>query len=88
MSFNKKSIILHVGLYKTGSTFIQNHLKYVKQNDLKIYLRRSDPTFVKMINNYLEKPNKKLYKNIRNILNKEKYINFLRKAFWASAFFL
>ena len=31
----KKNIILHIGLYKTGSTFIQSHYKHGKEIKLK-----------------------------------------------------
>ena len=77
MSSNQKNIILHIGLYKTGSTFIQEHLRNVKQNDFKVFLGFSDYTFLEMVHKYLKKPNNKLYNDITNIINKEKSKNIL-----------
>ena len=37
MSNYKSNVILHIGLFKSGSTFIQSHFRSVKLDDYKIY---------------------------------------------------
>jgi hypothetical protein len=60
-----KNIILHIGLFKTGSTFIQSHLRSVKLNDYNIFLPGSE--IVELLNEYLSNPNTKIKQKILNI---------------------
>lgn len=64
-----KNIILHIGLYKSGSTFIQSHLSSVKLNDYNIFLPGSE--IVKLLNEYLSNPNTKKKQKILNIIQNE-----------------
>jgi hypothetical protein len=56
----KSNIILHIGLYKTGSTFIQSHLHSAKLDDYKIFLSGSE--IVELLGEYLSNPNTKIKK--------------------------
>ena len=65
-----KNIILHIGLYKTGSTFIQSHYQSVKLDEYKIFLDNSE--IVKLLLKYLKNPNIKIKEEIVNIVQNEK----------------
>ena len=69
MSINKKKIILHIGLYKTGSTFIQSHFREVDLDDYRIFF--SDTEIVKLIQKYLNNPNTEIKEKIFNIIHNE-----------------
>tara|TARA_B100000886_G_scaffold294129_1_gene220493 strand:- start:2141 stop:3079 length:939 start_codon:yes stop_codon:yes gene_type:complete len=66
----KKNIILHIGLYKTGSTFIQSHYKLAEFDECKIFLDNSK--IVRLILEYLDNHNIKIKENIVNIIQNEK----------------
>jgi len=68
MSLKQKKILLHIGLYKTGSTFLQDSLKKVKNNNFQIFLPGSK--MVKHVLNYLDDPNEIIRKKILKIINK------------------
>lgn len=70
MSFSKKKIILHIGLYKAGSSFIQNHFRQVKLDDCKIFLKESE--IVKLLLKYLWNPNNEIKQQILNNIQTEK----------------
>ena len=38
----KKDILLHIGLYRTGSTFLEENLRFVKSQKVKIFLPRDE----------------------------------------------
>lgn len=65
-----KNIILHIGLHKTGSTFIQNHFKQVKLDNCKIFL--SESKIAELLEEYLTNPNTKIKQKILNIIQNEK----------------
>ena len=65
MSNYKSNVILHIGLYKTGSTFIQSHLRSVKLDDYNIFLHDSE--IVELLDKYLKNPNTKIKQKILNI---------------------
>jgi len=69
MSNYKSNVILHIGLYKTGSTFIQSHLRSVKLDDYNIFLHDSE--IVKLLDKYLNNPNTKIKQKILNIIQNE-----------------
>ena len=69
MSNYKSNVILHIGLYKTGSTFIQSHLRSVKLDDYKIFLPHSE--IVELLKKYLKNPNTKIKQKILNIIQNE-----------------
>ena len=69
MSINKKIITLHIGLYKTGTTFIQSHLRSVKLDDYNICL--PDSEIVELLDKYLKNPNTKIKQKILNIIQNE-----------------
>ncbi|MDC0859535.1 hypothetical protein OAP45_01740 [Candidatus Pelagibacter sp.] len=69
MSNCKSNIILHIGLYKTGSTFIQSHLHSAKLDDYNIFLRGSE--IEKLLGEYLSNPNTKIKQKILNIIQNE-----------------
>ena len=66
----KKKIILHPGLQKTGSTFIQEHLKSKNFNECKIFL--PDSQIAKLLQEYLENSNIGIKEKIQNIIKNEK----------------
>ena len=66
MSNYKSNVILHIGLYKTGSTFIQSHLRSVKLDDYNICL--PDSEIVELLLKYLKNPNTKIKQKILNII--------------------
>lgn len=63
---SKKKIILHIGLYKTGSTFIQNHLKIIKNKNIKVFI--TEDQLSNSINNYLKEPKKVFKEKILNTI--------------------
>jgi hypothetical protein len=65
----KSNVILHIGLYKTGSTFIQSHLRSVKLDDYNIFLHDSE--IVELLGEYLSNPNTKIKQKILNITQNE-----------------
>lgn len=69
MSNYKNNVILHIGLYKTGSTFIQSHLRSVKLDDYNIFLHDSE--IVELLGEYLSNPNTKIKQKILNIIQNE-----------------
>lgn len=69
MSNDKSNIILHIGLHKTGSTFIQRHLHSAKLDDYKIFLQHSE--IVELLGEYLSNPNTKIKQKILNIIQNE-----------------
>jgi hypothetical protein len=69
LSLYKKNIILHIGLYKTGSSFIQCHYRSVKLDNYKIFLESSE--IVELLANYLKNPNSEIKEKILNILQNE-----------------
>ena len=69
MSINKKNIILHIGLYKTGSTFIQSHYRLVKLDGYRIFLEDSE--IVELLLKYLRNPNTEIKEKIFNIIHNE-----------------
>ena len=69
MSNYKSNVILHIGLYKTGSTFIQSHLRSVKLDDYNIFLHDSE--IVELLDKYLKNPNTKIKQKILNITQNE-----------------
>ena len=69
MSNYKSNVILHIGLYKTGSTFIQSHLRSVKLDDYNICL--PDSEIVELLLKYLKNPNTKIKQKILNIIQNE-----------------
>ena len=69
MSINKKIITLHIGLYKTGSSFIQSHYRSVKLDDYKIFLHGSE--IIKLLGEYLSNTNTKIKTKILNIIQNE-----------------
>ena len=74
-NFEKKNIILHIGLHKTGSTFIQKHLNLIKEDNHKIFAVKSG--IVELILKYLKEQNDKLKEEILSIINKEECQNIL-----------
>jgi hypothetical protein len=69
MENHRKNIMLHIGLCKTGSTFIQNHYRSVKLDNYIIFLEESE--IVKLILSYLENPNTEIKEKILNIIQNE-----------------
>tara|TARA_B100000029_G_scaffold514468_1_gene617428 strand:- start:73 stop:1005 length:933 start_codon:yes stop_codon:yes gene_type:complete len=69
MSINKKNIILHIGLYKTGSTFIQSHYRSVKLDGYRIFLEDSEIT--ELLLKYLNNPITEIKEKIFNIIHNE-----------------
>ena len=69
MSNYKSNVILHIGLFKSGSTFIQSHFRSVKLDDYKIFLQHSE--IVELLNKYLKNPNTKIKQKILNIIQNE-----------------
>ena len=69
MSNYKSNVILHIGLYKTGSTFIQSHLRSVKLDDYNIFLHDSE--IIELLDKYLKNPNTKIKQKILNITQNE-----------------
>jgi hypothetical protein len=69
MIYVKKNIILHIGIYKTGSTFIQSHFHFVKGDDYKFFLPNSE--IVELLLEYLINPNTKIKQKILNIIQNE-----------------
>jgi hypothetical protein len=74
-NINEKKIILHIGLHKTGSTFIQNHLNLTNDDNYKIYIKKCP--IVILIIKYLKEPNDKNKEDILSIINKEERKNIL-----------
>lgn len=69
MTFNVKKITLHIGVYKTGSTFIQNHYRSVKLDNYRIFFKRSE--IVDLLVKYLSYPNTEIKEKILNIIHNE-----------------
>lgn len=67
---NKKDIILHIGLYKTGSTFVQSHYNQVKVKGYVVFLERSE--IVNLLLEYLNNPIIETKEKIINIIQNEK----------------
>ena len=65
----KKKIILHIGLYKTGSTFVQNHLKTINNTNIKVFI--TEDQLSGSIIKYLKEPKKifkeKILDTVKNI---------------------
>ena len=72
---DEKKIILHIGLHKTGSTFIQSHLNLIDDDNYRIYLKKSQ--IVILIIKYLKEPNDNNKEEILSIINKEERKNIL-----------
>ncbi len=70
-----KNIILHIGLYKAGSTFIQRHYESVDLDEYKIFLPKSKINV--LILEYLANPNNKIKEEIKKIIQNEKSQNIL-----------
>ena len=62
-----KKIILHIGLYKTGSTFIQEHLGKVENDNFQIFLPRGK--LVEHLLDYLDNPREITRNKILAIIN-------------------
>ena len=62
-----KKIILHIGLYKTGSTFIQEHLGKVENDNFQIFLPRGK--LVEHLLDYLNNPREIIRNKILAIIN-------------------
>ena len=69
MSSHNKNIILHIGLYKTGSTFIQSHYRSLKSDNYSIFF--NDNEIVNLLIKYLSNPNTEIKEKILNILQNE-----------------
>ena len=74
-NIDEKKIILHIGLHKTGSTFIQSHLNLIDDDNYRIYLKKSQ--IVILIIKYLKEPNDNNKEEILSIINKEERKNIL-----------
>jgi len=68
MSINKKIITLHIGLYKTGSTFIQSHFRSVKVDDYRIF---AGYELTELLIKYLSNPNTEIKDKILDIIENE-----------------
>jgi len=66
----KKEIIIHTGLHKTGSSFVQDHFKSVNSNEFKIFLPNSQIT--KLLQKYLDNSKIEIREEIKNIIQNEK----------------
>ncbi len=75
MENHKKNITLHIGLCKTGSTFIQNHYRSVKLDNYIISLEDSE--IVELLRKYLDNPNTEIKEKILNIIQNENSKNIL-----------
>ena len=64
MNFDNKNFILHIGLHKTGSTFIQKHLNLIKDKSYRLFILDE---FCELLVNYLEDPSD-FKKNLHNII--------------------
>lgn len=75
MSISKKDIILHIGLYKTGSTFIQSHYRSLKLNGCRIFVKESETgkesEIIELLLKYLNNPNTEIKEKISNIIQNE-----------------
>ncbi len=69
MNFNNKNFIIHIGLHKTGSTFIQKHLNLIKDKSYRLFVLDE---FCELLVNYLEDPSDFKKKNLHNIINNTK----------------
>ena len=69
MSINKKKIILYIGLYKSGSTFIQSHFHKVDFDDYRVF--NSSTEILKLLNKYLNNHNTEIKEKILNIIHNE-----------------
>ena len=69
MNFNNKNFIIHIGLHKTGSTFIQKHLNLIQDKNYKLFILDE---FCELLVDYLEDPNEIKKNNIYNIINSTK----------------
>tara|TARA_B100001063_G_scaffold172513_1_gene161630 strand:- start:279 stop:1223 length:945 start_codon:yes stop_codon:yes gene_type:complete len=65
-----KKIILHIGFYKTGSSFIQSQLDLIKDNDCKIFSYNSP--IIELILKYLKEPIDETKNEILNIIYNQK----------------
>tara|TARA_Y100000768_G_scaffold222866_1_gene168099 strand:- start:668 stop:1606 length:939 start_codon:yes stop_codon:yes gene_type:complete len=74
-NIDEKKIILHIGLHKTGSTFIQSHLNLINDDNYRIYLKKSQ--IVILIIKYLKEPSDNNKEEILSIINKEERKNIL-----------
>ena len=79
MSINKKKIILYIGLYKSGSTFIQSHFHKVDFDDYRVF--NSSTEILKLLNKYLNNHNTEIKEKILNIIHIVIIINWLKKFF-------
>ena len=70
--FGNKKIILHIGLYKTGSSFLQKYLESVNDKKHKIFTSTNSEIFIKNLLQYLAKPDDKIKEYILNHINEEK----------------
>ena len=67
MNFDNKNFILHIGLHKTGSTFIQKHLNLIKNDNFKLFILDD---LCEYLVDYLEDSNQIKKKKIYNIIDK------------------
>ena len=67
MNFDNKNFILHIGLHKTGSTFIQKHLNLIKNDNFKLFILDD---LCEYLVDYLEDSNQ---------IKKKRYITLLIK---------
>tara|TARA_B100001057_G_scaffold43165_1_gene38587 strand:+ start:172 stop:1161 length:990 start_codon:yes stop_codon:yes gene_type:complete len=68
----KKKIILHIGLSKTSSTFLQNHLDNINKINYKIFTSRNSSIFIKTFLKYLDNPDDKVKEYILSNINEAK----------------
>ena len=80
MNFNNKNFIIHIGLHKTGSTFIQKHLNLIQDKNYKLFILDE---FCELLVDYLEDPNeiKKIIYTILLIAQKKMRLLSLQKEY-------
>lgn len=74
MNFTNKNFIFHIGLHRTGSTFMQKHLNLIKNDDFKLFILDD---FCDYLIDYLEDPNQIKKEYLYNIISKIKEKNIV-----------
>ncbi|MDC1447083.1 hypothetical protein N8269_02025 [Candidatus Thioglobus sp.] len=69
---DNKKIILHIGLYKTASGFLQKYLDSVNEKTYKVFTPKNSTIFMRTLLQYLANPDDKIKEYILSHINEEK----------------